>query len=99
MATFTYMGGRVQLELGDRTPRGVQYRFLFDGETLFAGDDYRPSPCWDDHSKESANGLLGFLTLRPGDTDKEYFEKYTEAQMRWARSSHCEYLSCEVTDD
>jgi hypothetical protein len=28
-------------------------------------------------------GVMGFITLRPGDTDKEYFDGYTVEQMEW----------------
>lgn len=38
--------------------------------------------------------LLGFLTLRPGDTDREYFDKYTPAQLEYA-NQHAETLPCE----
>jgi len=31
-------------------------------------------------SDASIGALLGFLTLRPGDTDAEYFENYTDRQ-------------------
>jgi hypothetical protein len=89
----------IVLFLGARTSTGLQYRFQVDGETLFEGEDYRPSPCHGDHTEESAKGLLGFLTLRPGDTDSEYFDKYTEAQMRWAKSSLCEGLGYEISED
>lgn len=32
-------------------------------------------------SDDCLRGILGFLTLRPGDTDLEYFEHYTEEQL------------------
>jgi hypothetical protein len=64
---------------------------------LFRGDDYSPSPMakWD--SKESLAGLMGFLTLKPGDTDSEYFRKYTLDQMRFARQ-HAESVSMAAID-
>ena len=30
-------------------------------------------------------GLLAFLSLKPGDTDPEYFEGYTPEQLEFAR--------------
>jgi hypothetical protein len=48
-----------------------------------------------DDSDETVRGLMGFLTLRPGDTDDEYFENYTKAQRRYC-DMHAEDLSCEV---
>ncbi len=38
---------------------------------------------------------MGFLTLRPGDTDQEYFDGYTDNQLQYA-DEHAETLSCEV---
>lgn len=97
--SFRYLDDRCVLFLGDRTDRGLRYKFQVDGETLFEGDEYSPSPLYDDHSEESAKGILTFLTLRKGDTDSEYFEKYTEAQIRWSESSLCEELGYDISED
>ena len=58
---------------------------------LFEGDDFRPSPlhAWD--SDATIEALLGFLTLRPGDTDAEYFARYTPAQRAFCEQ-HAESL-------
>jgi hypothetical protein len=40
-------------------------------------------------------GVMGFLCLKPGDTDPDYFDKYTPAQLEWAET-HAESVSCEV---
>ena len=48
-----------------------------DGETVFEGEDFAGSPMQADDSDDTLRALLGFLTLRPGDTDSEYFEAYT----------------------
>lgn len=64
-----------------------QLRYAFEdpkGNMLFSGDDYGVSPMHSIDSDEAVRGLLGFLTLRPGDTDSEYFEDYTEEQMDFA---------------
>jgi len=45
---------------------------------------------WD--GDETIAALLSFLSLRPGDTDDEYFDDYTEDQMEWAEM-HGEELS------
>lgn len=96
-----FMDGRAVVEFGAEYINGryVPYKFSFDGKLLFEGTDFRPSPMFDEVSREAAVGLLAFLTLRPGDTDDEYFEKYSEEQMAWARSSECEYLSYEAHDE
>ena len=61
---------------------------------LFEGADYGvPShQCID--SDDAVRGLLGFLTLRPGDTDAEYFEGYTDEQRAFC-DEHAEALSYE----
>jgi len=67
---------------------GVSYRlFRGDEETpLFTSEGgkelYTPSAI---DSDGAARALLGFLTLKPGDTDPDYFDGYTEAQLDFAR--------------
>jgi len=56
------------------------------GAVLFRGDDFGPSPMHADDSDATLRALLGFLTLRPGDTDREYFADYTPAQMAFAQN-------------
>jgi hypothetical protein len=63
------------------------------GTVLFRGDDFGPSPMHADDSDETLRGLLGFLTLRPGDTDRDYFADYTPAQRAFSESWDCEYLA------
>lgn len=71
------------------------YCLRMDGKVLFEGDDYRCSPADCIDSDASVEGIVGFLTLRPGDTDDEYFEKYTQAQLDYC-ANHAEALCCEV---
>ena len=76
----------------------IGYRF-FDHKTLiFEGLDYGSSPMYAIDSIESIYGLLGFLSCRPGDTDDEYFESYTQRQLDWVNSDRCEVLSNYVYD-
>jgi hypothetical protein len=51
---------------------------------LFIGEDFDCSPQHTIDSDECLRALLGFLTLRPGDTDAEYFEEYTAEQRAFA---------------
>jgi len=62
---------------------------------IFDGRDFRPSPlhAWD--SDETVAAIMGFLTLRLGDTDREYFDRYTAEQIKF-RDTHAETLACEV---
>ena len=62
---------------------------------IFQGEDFACSPMHAIDSDECVAALLGFLTLKSGDTDREYFEDYTERQLEF-RDSHAEALACEV---
>jgi hypothetical protein len=64
------------------------YEFGRVGESpLFAGEDFYCSPLHAEDSDESVRSLLGFLTLRRGDTDAEYFADYSDAQVRFSEES------------
>lgn len=52
--------------------------------TVFEGQDFRPSPLHAIDSDACVCSLLHFLCLKPGDTDKQYFEGYTPLQMSFA---------------
>lgn len=62
---------------------------------LFEGEDFAGSPLHADDSDETMRSLLTFLTLRPGDTDAEYFDSYTPEQLEWCEA-HAEELSNAV---
>lgn len=61
----------------------VGYRLLFNGKVLFEGKEYGVSPLHAEDSDEAVAGLMSFLCMRPGDTDAEYFEKYTPEQLEF----------------
>jgi hypothetical protein len=65
--------------------------------TLFEGEDFGCSPCHAVDSDEAVATLMRFLTLRPGDTDQEYFAEYTPAQLDYC-GAHAEALGMEVMD-
>lgn len=93
----------VVLEIGDCTGYGkgrslYRYTMTVNGELIFKGDDYGTSPMFDAHSLDSLIGLLGFLTVKPGDTDDEYFEDYTQEQLDFVNSDLCDELSTIVYD-
>ena len=81
-----------------RTCVGYELRDAAGG-VLFAGDDFRPSPLHADDSDDVLRALLGFLTLRPGDTDADYFADYSAAQLEFAESSNCEQLAFDYSED
>lgn len=89
-------------DTGKRDEHGkhvVSYRFWKDVqvEPIFAGADYCTHS--DAESDESVRGLLGFLTLKPGDTDSEYFEKYTPRQVEFTESGAIEELAMWSVED
>lgn len=62
------------------------YAFFAPGATepLFSGEDFGAPACRAIDSDRVVRCLLGFLTLRPGDTDRDYFDDYTPEQMAFA---------------
>lgn len=62
---------------------------------LFEGSDFACSPLHAIDSDDCIKSLMGFLTLRLGDTDKDYFDAYTLVQCEF-RDTHAESLMMEV---
>lgn len=69
-----------------------------DGSAIFEGSDFAGSPMNSDDSDETLRNLLGFLTLRLGDTDREYFDSYTPEQISF-RDGPAEHLSMWALED
>ncbi len=59
----------------------LAYRFWDHGELIFEDNDIGTPLASDDPKNIAA--ILGFLSLRPGDTDSEHFKDYTDAQRAW----------------
>lgn len=75
--------------LADRHDKSqIGYAFTMPGETLplFAGADFYCPSVHAIDSDECLRSLLTFLTLRPGDTDADYFVDYTEDQLDFANT-------------
>lgn len=70
----------------------LAYQFFHEDKLIFQGEDFGCSPLNGIDSDKCVASLLWFLSLRPGDTDKEYFKDYTREQMDFARH-HGEDLS------
>lgn len=60
------------------------YALWHGGECIFAGEDFAASPMDPVDSDIVMHTLVRLLSLRPGDTDREYFQSYTERQLAWA---------------
>lgn len=65
---------------------------------LAEGDDYGVSPMHGSDSDDSVAGLLAFLTVRPGDTDAEFFDTHTLSHMRWLTTIGPDDISILVMD-
>jgi hypothetical protein len=82
----------------DRYGKSVlAYRFFHRGRLVFAGADFHCSPVHAVDADATVAGVLAFLSLKPGDTDPEYFEGYTAEQLAFARAE-CENLSLHVEE-
>lgn len=90
MRDISLDGYRLQLwDTGTYVRNGPQIKLHYrltspTGEVLFEGTDYGASPMDAIDSDNTVRGIIGFLTLRPGDTDADYFHDYTEAQWAFA---------------
>ena len=82
-----YMPRHGKLRLG--------YRLASRGSVLFEGTDFEAGWGCTADSDEVVRGIMGFLCLRPGDTDAEYFQHYTEEQLNFC-NEHAEALGMEV---
>jgi len=75
--------------------RLTQHERSRKAKVLFEGEDFASSPMHAIDSDETVAALMSFLTLRPGDTDPEYFERYTPQQLEFAQQ-HGEALGIEA---
>jgi len=66
----------------------LAYQFFHNDVLVFEGDEYGCAPSHAVGGDLSIASLLFFLSLKPGDTDSEYFERheYTREQLEWAKS-------------
>lgn len=62
----------------------LAYQFFHGDRLVFEGEDFYCSPLHAIDSDATVGGLLTFLSIRPGDTDSEYFENYSKEQLEWA---------------
>lgn len=76
----------------------VQYYTFRNGELLFSGNDFKPSPLHCIDAMESCVELFSFQCLQIGDTDSEYFANYTPDQLAWSESIECEQVNWLISD-
>lgn len=70
----------------------IAYRFWHKLRLIFQGADIWVPPTQTIDGDETVRTVLTFLSLRPGDTDREFFDYYTAAQLRWV-DEHAQTLS------
>jgi len=85
------VGYRLSIGVGGESPSGNPAAW----SVVFEGEDFRCSPLHAVDSDACVAAIMGFLTLRPGDVDKEYFAGYTPEQLEFC-SQHAETLSFEA---
>lgn len=64
---------------------------------LFEGEDHGCPMHTAIDSDGAVRSIMSFLTLRPGDTDDDYFASYTPEQLAYA-AGHAEALNMTVID-
>ena len=62
----------------------IGYVLTYHDSVVFAGMDFHPSPLYAVDSDRAVEALAGFLAVRPGDVEDEYFDNYTQTQREWA---------------
>jgi hypothetical protein len=78
---------------------GYAFYRVTEVEPIFAAEDFAGSPMHADDSDETLRCLLGFLTLRKGDTDADYFDAYTARQLEFRDGPDIEELGLWALDD
>jgi hypothetical protein len=66
---------------------------------IFTGEDYHVGAGQSIDSDSAVRSLISFLSLQPGDTDDEYFAKYTKRQLRFAKDEGEELSMYSIEDD
>lgn len=86
---------------GDYGRVTIGYKFFLPRARtpLFEGEDYSTPLHHAIDSRHTVAGLLAFLTLGEGDTDEDYFSRYTAAQLDFRDSNPIrEELAMRVHD-
>lgn len=78
----------------------LRWRYVLEhsGRVIFEGNDLTTGAYSEADPADAARTLLSFVTLRPGDVDDEYFDRYTPEQLEWRDSIHAEDLSAYAID-
>lgn len=82
----------------DQGTYALRYGAFWKGKLIFEGDDFKASPIHGVQTLPTLIALCGFLTLRIGDTDSEYFASYTAEQLEFSKSQDCDELQLLFSD-
>lgn len=88
------LGYRMTMTAMERTPIACVRPSGKKAIVLFEGEDFHCAPGYAIDGDKAIASLMGFLTLRPGDADPDYFADYTAEQRRFCEQ-HAETLMCE----
>jgi len=83
---YAYAFIMIEYKRGARRPRR---------RWLFSGRDFSTPARSDQATDDVVRGLLDFITLKPGDTDADYFKNYTQEQLDFC-DQHAEAVQLEV---
>lgn len=78
----------------------IGYRFYCMGKLIFKGTDFGCSPMHAIDSLASMASLLSFLSLKPGDTDREWFATYNKRQLAFCQeyAEELQMIVCEMEE-
>lgn len=78
---------------------GYAFYHVNEATPIFAGEDIGISPAHAIDSDAALRSIMGWLTLRKGDVDADFFADYTPRQLEFRDSSDCEFLQLWGMDD
>lgn len=76
----------------------LSYKFFYDNELVSEGSDFLPSPIFGIDSIETAVSCLSFMTVKQGDTDKDFFKDHTEKHLKFLETYDCNELRLIISD-
>lgn len=74
------------------------YTFSVNGIELARGNDFRPSPIYNIDNINTMVSLFGFLTVKIGATDPEYFNNHTPEHLLWLESLQRDEINLQISD-
>ncbi len=102
LCTFEWMGSKLTLtDTGKNGPMGhhfVLLRLEDEGRVIFDGQQMGVPSHQAIDGLDAVMSAFSWLTLKPGDTDDEFFAEYTESQLAWANSARADELACLAFD-